>query len=425
MVNGFRRKEAETQRGKAIKKLCIFASLHLCILSLLFTITAQPALAKKMKVITPKSQYKYQQKVFRELEKEKYQRSLLPESGYMTKEDYEEKSADIPNSAKEIPEYKLPKDIKMKYIPQPTYKLTLYNNPPGTQELHIPLRFKYDRQVNCTGITSPNMDIMVYPVVYYYANNQCTAGDLFMIPLDQSLSYVDRVKRANVVKRIPTPILSTDKDIMEKFTFRTLTPIDFSTDGTRLIAKEKVGNINDGIWQTNLWVYDFVGKKGRNLSEVRDAIRFYWKNTKNLVLDEKRWDIMPLGFDSQNPDRVIVSAYGYTGRTPKFLGNWSIDINGEQSQLISLFDAKATVSMNGLKLTQVGLVEPAILLKEEKRQNKLLKKQRKHDKKLLKKSNKVRKKALKKELKQMKREEKRTLQEYNKHQNINGPTGAE
>lgn len=393
--------------------------------SLLFTFYAQPALARKMKVVTPKSQYKYQQKVYRDLEKEKYERSLLPESGYMTTEDYEEKSADIPNAAKTVPEYKPAKDSKMKYIPQPRYKLVLYNNPPGSPELHIPLRFKYDRQVNCTGITSPNMDIMVYPVVYYYANNQCTSGDLFMIPLDDSLSYLDRVKRANVVKRIPTPILSTDKNIMEKYTFRTLTPIDFSADGTRLVAKEKIGNINDGIWKTNLWVYDFVAKKGKNLSEVRDAIRYYWKNTKHVDLDEKRWDIYPLGFDGNNPDRVIVSAFGYTGKIPKFLGNWSIDVNGEQSQLISLFEPKATVSINGLKLNQIGIVEPAILLSEEKRENKAIKKQKKYDKKLQKKASKIRKKALKTELKEMKKAEKRTLREYHKYQDINGPTGNE
>jgi len=398
--------------------------------ALLFTFyflpfATSPAFAQKMQVSTPQSQYKYQQQVYQDLEKEKYERSLLPESGYMTTDDYEEKSKDIPNVAKEIPEYKLPKDIKMKYVPTPTYKLVLYNNPPGTPELHIQARFKYDHQVNCTGVTSPNMDIMVYPVVYYYASNQCSAGDLFMIVLDQSLSYLDRVKRANIVKRVPTPILSTDKDIVEKYMFRTITPIDFSPDGTKLIAKEKIGNVNDGIWQTNLWVYDFLTQKGRNLSEVRDAIRFYWKNTKNLILDEKRWDITPLGFDENNPDRIIVSAYGYTGKTPQFLGNWSIDVNGEQSQLLSLFDAKATVSINGLKLAQVGVVEPAILLEEEKKQDKYLKETRKRDKKLLKKSEKIRKQALAHKLKEMKKEENETLHEYNKYQNTSGPTGTE
>ena len=391
----------------------------------LFPSCALPVFAQKMKVSTPKSQYKHKENVLKQLEKEKYERSLLPESGFMTSEDYEEKSKDIPNSAKVIPEYKLPKDIKMKYVPQPTYKLVLYNNPPGTPELHIQRRFKFDRQTNGTGITSPNMDIMVYPVVYYYASNDCTAGDLFVIPLEQSLSYLDRVKKANIVKRDPTPILSTDKDIVEKYIFRSLTPVDFSVDGSKLVAKEKIGNVNDGIWQTNLWVYDFNTKQARKLSEIQDAIKFYWKNSENLVLDEKRWDITPLGFDSDNPERIIVSAYGYTGTTPKFLGNWSIDVNGEQSQLVSLFDAKANVSMNGLKMAQEGLVEPAILLSEEKKQDKATKKARKIEKKDLNKAAKTKKKALKTKSKTMQKEENKTVREYNRHQNISGPTGAE
>lgn len=387
--------------------------------------TSLPAFAKKAKVLTPASQYKYEQQLLRQQLKEKYERSLLPESGYMTKEEYEELSKDIPNSEKVIPEYKLPRDIKMKYVPQPTYKLVHYNDPPGTPELHIPRRFQFDRQINCTGITSPNGDIMVYPVVYYYAINQCTAGDLFVIPLDKSLSDLDRVKRANIIKRIPSPILSTPKDISEKYIFRTMTPIDFSVDGTKLIAKEKIGNVNDGIWQTNLWVYDFNTQQARNLSEVRDAIRYYWKNKENLILDEKRWDITPLGFDVNDPKRILVSAYGYTGGTPKFLGNWSIDCNGERTQLVSLFNANTKVSMNGLKLTQDDVQVPYIVRSEEKSQDKLTKKKRKQEKKAIKKAFKEKKKAYKKAVREIKQETSKTIQEYNRQQNISGPTGAE
>lgn len=392
---------------------------------LLFAVCFSPVFAAKAKVSTPASQYKYQQNILKQEIKKDYERSLLPQSGYMTKEEYEELSKDVPNSEKVVPEYKLPKDIKMKYVPQPTYKLVHYNNPPGTPELHIQRRFQFDRQINCTGITSPNGDIMVYPVVYYYAINQCTAGDLFVIPLDKSLSDLDRVKRANVIKRIPTPILSTAKDISEKFIFRTMTPIDFSADGTKLIAKEKIGNVNDGIWQTNLWVYDFNTQQARNLSEVRDAIKYYWKNNENLILDDKRWDINPLGFDANDSGRIIVSAYGYTGRAPKFLGNWSIDCNGEQTQLVSLFNANANVSINGLKLVQDDVQSPSIVLAEEKKQDKATKKTRKQAKKAMKKASKEKKKAYKKKIKEIKQETSKTIQEYNRQQNISGPTGAE
>lgn len=351
--------------------------------------------------IFPQSEAAYQKKVLKQQAKDDYKRSLLPQSGFMTIEEYENISKDIPNSQRIIPEYQLPKDIKMKYVPQPSYKLARYNDPPGSVELHITRRFYFDREVNCGAITSPKKDILVYPVIYYYASNQCTAGDLFVIPLDKSLPDVSRILRSNVVKRIPTPILSTDKDIREKFTFRTMTPIDFSPDGTKLIAKEKIGNVNDGIWQTNLWVYNFNTNTAKQIPEIRDAIKFYWINTKNLVLDDKRWDISPLGFDANDPERIIVSAYGYTGKAPIFLGNWSIDCDGERAMLISLFDPKAKISMNGYKVIQDDVLPPVVVKRNEKKQDQIVRQKRKTAQKAAKKELQEKKKVLNKELKEI------------------------
>lgn len=380
------------------------------------------AFAKKH---TPKSQQKYQYKALKRLEKEKYERSLLPQSGAMTTEEYENLSQDIPNSEKKIPPYEMPRDIKMKYVPHPTYKVVLYNDPPGSPEIHILRKFFYNRQINGTAISSPNKDILVYPVVYYYAIGQCTAGDLFVIPLDESLSDVDRFSRANVVKRNPVPILSTAKDIDVKGTFRTMTPIDFSADGSKLLAKEKIGNNDDGIWQTNLWVYDFNTKQAKNLFEIREAIKFYWKNVKKLNLDEKRWDISPLGFDADNPDRIVVSAYGYTGKAPRFLGNWSIDCEGQTTMLVSLFRTNAAISVNGYKLVQAGVVDPTVLKKDEKKKDKLINKKRKQEKKAKKLEKKKKKAAYKKRLHELKSQEGQALKNMQGNPKSNGPTGED
>ncbi len=382
------------------------------------------AFAKKPKVYTPVQEIKHQQKILRAEEKEKYKRSLLPPSGCMTREEYESMSVDIPNEKRQVPEFREPKDVKMKYVPQPLYELVLYNNPPGTPELSLQHKFTFDRQAKGPAIISPRRDILVTPIIYYYVNNQCTAGDLFVIPLDKTLPDLDRVLRANFIKRVPAPILSTPKDINEKYTFRTMTPVDFSPDGRKLIAKEKIGHMEDGIWQTNLWVYDFDTSEAKNLYQVRDAIRYYWKNTEGLVLDEKRWDITPLGFSAENPDRIIVSAYGYTGTKPKFLGNWSIDTKGERSELISLFDAAANVSVSGLRLSQIGLVNPAQVHNDEKAQNKKIKKDKKSIKKAKKADKKFKKQALKKKLRELKKEEAKMIRDYHKKRNFTGATGS-
>lgn len=403
------------------KKLFINLSVILAVQIL----SCHLAFAKHGKPNTPYEKYKYQQKVLRAEEVEKFKRSLLPESGCMTTEEYENLSKDVPNSDKVIPEYTLPKDTKMKYVPQPIYKLVRYNNPPGSPEIKLHRRFQVDRQENCGAVTSPKRDIMAYPVVYYYALNQTTAGDIFVIPLDKSLPDVSRVLRANVVKRWPDAILSTSKDINEKFTFRTMTPIDFSSDGTKLVAKEKIGNINDGIWKTNLWVYDFNTKQAKDLSAIRDAIAYYWYNSEGVVLDEKRWDIMPLGFDADNPYRIIVSAYGYTGKAPKFLGNWSIDCQGQTTMLVSLFEPTAKISINGFKAVQSGVINPTEVYSDEKRLKKLTKKHKKEDKKAKKTEVKKKKHALKLKLKQMKAEEKTITKQYKKEQRKIAPTGTD
>jgi len=404
------------------KKILILQLFIILLVQILFS---SGTFAKNGKPNTPAQEAKYQKKVLKQVAIEKYERSLLPESGYMTTEEYEKASRDITNSEKKIPVYKIPKDTNMKYIPQPIYKIVRYNNPPGTPELHIQQKFYSDRQVNGASVTSPNKDIMVYPVVYYYAYSGNVAGELFVIPLDKSLPDVERLSMANVVKRNPNPILSTEKNISERFIFRTMTPIDFSPDGSKLIAKEKIGGSNDGIWKTNLWVYDFNTKAARIIPEVRDAIKYYWYNENGLVLDEKRWDIYPLGFDANDPNRIVVSAYGFTGKKPDFLGNWSIDCQGERSMLVSLTDAETKISVNGLKLIQDGVVDPSKVYNNEKEENKIAKKNKakaKKDKKLIVKK---KKQALKEELKNIQKEESATIKNYNAQLRKSGPTGID
>lgn len=409
---------------KAKRKMTI---LTVVIFSFLFSPfnVANAFIKKKPKVYTPESQYKYEQKVLRKNEEENYKRSLLPESGYMTREEYEKKSKDITNAQRSIPEYKLPRNIKMEYIPQPTYKLVRYNNPPGSPELKLGRPLKFDRRAICPGVTSPNRDILVYPVVNYYAEDDCTSGQIFVVPLDKSLPDVERIKRANIIKQNPNPILSTSNEVKEKFAFRTMTPIDFSPDGTKLIAKEKIGYTKDGIWKTNLWVYDFTTGHAREIPEIREAIKYYWAKAEGINLEEKRWDIYPMGFSQANPDRIVVTAYGYTGKRPKFLGAWSVDTNGERSMLISLFKVDMTIASSGFKLEQDGVVNPAVVYNENKRQDNLIKKQRKAELKAKKNAKKLKKKELKTKLKQMKQEEKEVLKQYKQRKKIVAPTGMD
>lgn len=315
-------------------------------------------------------------------ETEKYEKSKLPESGYMTVAEYEAKSRAKTRkeiNAKILTEAEMPKDENMVYIPQKKFKLVKYNDPIGSPELTLPRKLNFDRQINAQGIVSGDFTKLVYSAVYYYAQSDCTSCDLFLINLDSSLSDIEKVKKANILNKDPKPLISTSKDIDTKFIFRTLTPIDFSSDNTKLIVKEKIGHRHDGIWKTDLWIYDFQKKEAKKLPQIRDAIVNYWALSGGVDFDEKRWDIYPMGFDANNENRVILCAYAYTGDVPKFLGTWSIDVNGENSKLESLTGSSIPISVVGYRLEQDAEVMPMSEVEFEARRAKELEKEKKKE----------------------------------------------
>ena len=128
----------------------------------------------------------------------------------------------------------------------------------------------------------------------------------------------------------------TDKDITSFAAFRTLTPVDFSADGTMLLVKEKIGSSEDGIWETKIYIYDFVKKTSYDLNDIREAVMYFWREYMNLNLEAYRWDIMPLGFSKDTPSMVVIQSFAYTGEKPVYLGAWGIDISGINRSLFHL-----------------------------------------------------------------------------------------
>ena len=373
-----------------------------------------------------KKEAKYEFKVAKQEEKEKFERKKLEKnpSGYMTVEEYNLLSAPKDRMTMEI---EIPKNVTpadMVYVPQPAYKIVRYNNPPGSPEIRLSKTFYQRRQQNAQGIVAPDFTKLVYPSVYYYPNSGSTACDVFVINLEEAKSNLDKILTANVVHRFSEPILSTDKNNDNYFTFRTITPVDFSVDGSKLLAKEKIGNTKDGIWKTTPVVYDFTTNLSYSLIEVRDAIIYYWKENKNLDLEDKRWDIYPIGFDLNNPDWIIVHAYAFTGDTPVNLGTWTVSYKGEQSRLVTFKNSEVQVSMNGYKLIQDGVVSPMVTEKEEKQLKRIEKEQAKIKKKEEKAEDKALEDAYKAKIKEMEAEFKEMQDDYNLRQRINGSTSG-
>ncbi len=358
------------------------------------------------------NEWDYRSKVHQQEAKENYEKSLMPKSGYMTVQEYEKESMAKDKSQGSGEYIKKVEDSKMVYIPQPHYILVRYNNPPGSPELNLHRRLFHEKQELPAPLIAPDVSMMIQPIVSYYTKTKSTDCDVYIVPLRQGQTDVDKVKSANLAAKDPKPIFSTDRTLIEYGTFRTITPVDFSADMRYVVAKEKTGNVEDGIWQTELLVYDFLTKKTIRIPEIREAIRYYWRTTKDMDIKELRWDIYPLGFSVQNPDRILVAAYAYAGNPPRCLGIWSIDVRGEQSRLESAMDNNIEVSTIGLKIIQDGVIDPESVEAEaklaeayEKDQKKAQKKAERQHKKELKKRYKEEVKEIKKEYKQLKQDD--------------------
>ncbi len=344
-------------------------------------------------------------------------------SGYMTVEEYEKRSEYKDKTTIEYDIPKIERSADFKYIPQPVYKLVKYNDPPGKTELKLGRRLFIKRQLNGQGVVSPDYTKLVYPAIYYYNDSGSTAADMFVIPLNENEANLTRVLKANVSHRNPEPILSTDKAIDNYAAFRTLTPVDFNSDGTKLLAKEKLGSSEDGIWETRIYIYNFADKKSYDLNKVREAIKYYWNEYRELDLTTKRWDIYPLGFDSVNPDTVVVQAYAYTGEVPVNLGTWSIKTDGEGTKLVSMDKNYApSISSNGYKLEEDGVEEYQTVKRNEKALKRADKFVQKEKKAIDKKAVKQIKEDYKYELKELRADHKDKARDNRKLQTFAGST---
>ena len=262
-----------------------------------------------------------------------------------TMADYYRAANKAADDAKNIPSPRFPKDAKIVDLPDPSITLQKYNNPPGHIDINL-VTLKKARKVNSIGVVSPDFNKMVYTVVYYYPSTRTVGSELYLMNLDTSKSIHQRVETAHI-NQGKKLLYRTGLDSLTLDIFKTLTIVDWSVDGKRLALKEKISFSPDGLWKTNLLVYDFETGKFKNLSEVREAIQYYWREKHDLYLRDYRWDIYPLGWDALNPERIIVLAYAATGEKPKFLGTWSVDYKGDRAMLVSLTDTNFQISQNG------------------------------------------------------------------------------
>lgn len=234
-----------------------------------------------------------------------------------------------------------------------TYSFEQFNDPPGTYKFDI-FNVQAKKEATSRGIISPDLKMMAYTKVFFYPQEEQTASKLFYVPLpDLKNLNNDALKTISSIESpllSPSELLSTGVRSVDKEIFRTFTPVDWSINSRKLLIKETIGEHQRGIWATAIWVYDFDTRSAKRLDELRKAVIYYWRNKQSFYLDDYRWSIEPLGWDTIHPNRVVANIYGYNDVSKVFLGCWSIDSNGMRSTLLSVDNQNYPVGKYGLLL---------------------------------------------------------------------------
>ena len=270
-----------------------------------------------------------------------------------TEDDYNELAKDIKRSEFEIPKPIFEESVEIT-IPETHYRVISYNSPPGQRNIDTS-RLVTDKVALSAGILSPDKKKMVYTKCFFYPKYVQTSSAAYYIPVKESSDAYKALFYTNSIQQDMEPIVSVGMDDLIRNRFVTLFPIDWSKDSTKIAFKEKIGSNLDETWVTNVIVYDFKTKSWKRLTAVREAIIYWWRKNKKIELKDYMWDIFPIGWDKNNPDRMVVYAYAFTQEQPRFLGTWSIDYNEEKSQLISIDSASAMIDLNGFGLKEIKL----------------------------------------------------------------------
>ncbi len=284
---------------------------------------------------------------------EKYDKKNPVNRMPQTTEDYLENATAIEKKNIDIPDPTFPQDPKLKEVPAPRMLAEKYNNPAGERTLNLTDLTKKG-QLNTIGVASPRSDMVAYSAVYFDKANLKTSSEIYIIPSKNPGDTLETLKHANVALKDDKPIIQSGMADTYSTKQNILTVIDWSTDGRKLALKEAIGAKDYGTWKTNLLVYDFATKRTSELKVIREVIKYWWLNNHGLQLEDYLWDIKPLGWDASNPDRLVVTAFAYTGEKPKFLGEWSIGYRGDNPQLVSLEKITSSISSNGFSLKFVS-----------------------------------------------------------------------
>ncbi|MBQ8847728.1 MAG: hypothetical protein IJ003_02145 [Candidatus Gastranaerophilales bacterium] len=274
-----------------------------------------------------------------------------------TKQEWEQEAQNIPLNQRIIEDKKPEIDEKKYYVPEQKYVFEKYNYPQGKRELNIE-DIKKKTYSYPYLICDLKCHYVAYPRYYFsYESNQISSN-FYVEKLDVAKNKTRRILDYKHIQEERIPIIEAGVKEVYPNLFRGLSLVDWSHDSKKLLIKEKVGSLNNGIYKTYLYVH-FMGENGNDgytikLLDFDEIIKKYFLDYQNIQIIKYKYDIEPLGFSEGNDDVIIVLCYAYDKENNKiFLGTWGYDVVKERAYLFSKTSPVADVSVNGLILKEV------------------------------------------------------------------------
>ncbi len=240
------------------------------------------------------------------------------------------------------------------------------------------------RFIRSRGVVSPDKGKMAYSEVSFIPKFRQTFSKIFVTPIapppKDPVSPLPEDQYANPERKAymsqpDVNFFSTRLDPNKSFhqrqelhkvgqyrfndyDFKTLTVVDWSATGSRLLMRQRSGILYHGERTSDILVYDEPQGTVTIYPEIKRAIEHYWlTHSAAPPLKEQVWDIYPLGWATGSDSTVLVTAWVYEGDSQNshkhFLGTWSYDVVAEQTRLVSLNQPGGPFRSNG----QVAEVE--------------------------------------------------------------------
>lgn len=273
-----------------------------------------------------------------------------------TKEEWEIQSLNVPLEERKLEEYKAPVSIKKYHVPEINFVFEKYNYPQGTRTLDIQ-DIKKKLYSYPYVVADLNCRYIAYPQYYFSPEINQISSNFFVEKLDTSKTKTKRILDYNHKQKERIPIIQAGTKKHYPNLFNGLTLVDWSHDGTKLLIKEQVGSLLNGIYKTYLYVHfmenDIESGYTIKLTNFDNAIKHYFLDWENLQIVKYRYDIEPLGFSAENDNIIIALCYVYDKNGKKiFMGKWGYNCATNEVLLLSKTETNSNISVNGLILKQ-------------------------------------------------------------------------